>query len=85
MSYCGNDSPKSFFALLRGLFRGRLRTVALGVCLLAGAMSGVPIPPEEIERHMQNMSKAKIAQVLEREHQPGGDPPAEGQCRCPYA
>lgn len=43
--------------------------------------TGVPIPPEEIEQHMQSMSNAKIAQVLEREQQPGGDPPAEGEIR----
>jgi hypothetical protein len=77
MSSCDNESAKSVLARLRGLFDGQPRTLALGVILLAGALSVVPIRPEEIEKHMQSMSKATVVQILERKQQPPGDPPAE--------
>ena len=42
-------------------------------------MSGMPIPPEEIEERMRMMSKTRIAQVLEHEQEPSGDPPGEDE------
>jgi hypothetical protein len=82
MSSC-DDSARSVLARLRGLFGRRSRTLAVGVFLLGGALSGTPIRPEEIEEHMRSMSKAKIVQVLEREQQPPGDPPKEGETGLP--
>lgn len=80
MSYC-DDSAKSFLARLRGLFGRRSRALCVGVFLLGGALSGMPIRPEEIEEHMRSMCKAKIVQLLEQEQQPPGDPLGEGEGR----
>lgn len=72
------DDGKSLTARFRGLFGHRTRALCLGACLLGGALSGIPIRPEEIEEHMRSMSRAKIVQVLEHEQQRPSDPPGEG-------
>jgi hypothetical protein len=73
-----DKSAIPFLARLRGLFGRRSRALALGVFLMGGALSGMPIRPEEIEEHMRSMSKAKIVQLLEHEQEPPGDLPEEG-------
>jgi hypothetical protein len=55
-------------------FGRRLRVVAACLLLL---VSGAPIRPDEIEEQLSSMSKARVAQVLEHEGQPCGDPPGE--------
>jgi hypothetical protein len=65
----------SLLAKIRGLLGLRARALFLGVCLGVGALSGMPIRPEEIEKHMRCMSKAEVVQLLENERQPSGDPP----------
>ena len=76
MSY-SDISAKTFLARLRGLLGCRSRALAVGVFLLGGALTGMPIRPGEIEEHMRSMSKAKILQLLEHEQEPSGDPPEE--------
>jgi hypothetical protein len=71
-----DHSAQPFRARLRSLFGRRLPAVAAAVILL---MSGMPIPPEEIQERMRMMSKIGIAQVLEHEQQPSGDPPGEDE------
>jgi hypothetical protein len=70
-----DKSAMPFLARLRGLFGRRSRALAVGVFLMGGALSGMPIRPEEIEEHMRSMSKAKIVQLLELEQEPPGDLP----------
>jgi hypothetical protein len=69
-----DHSAQPLRARLRNLFGRRLPAVAAAVLLLT---SGMPIPPEEMEERMRMMSKIRIAQVLEHEQQPSGDPPGE--------
>jgi len=79
MSSC-DDCVKSFLARLRGLVGRRSRALAVRVFLL---LSGMPIRPEEVEEHMQCMSKARIVQTLEREQQRPGDPACEDEISPP--
>jgi hypothetical protein len=74
MSFCDRYGP-SLLAKIRGLLGLRARALFLGVSLGLGALSGMPIRPEEIEKHMRSMSKAEVVQLLENEQQPSGDPP----------
>ncbi len=80
MSYCDCSNP-SLLARFRGLLGHRSRALCMGAFLMGGALSGMPIRPEEIEELMCGMSQAKIVQLLENE-QPSGDPPnSEGVIR----
>lgn len=74
----GDDPAKSLLARLRALLGRRSRALAVGVFLLGGALSGMPIRPEEIEEQMRSMSEAKIVLILGSEQQPPADPPCEG-------
>ena len=65
------------FARFRDLLGRRAR--ALVGILILGALGAAPIPPEEIEKHMQSMGNAEIVQILERKQQPPGDPPDEDE------
>lgn len=73
MSSC-HVPAKSLLARLQGLFGRRSRALAAGVFLLF-----MPIPPEEIEKHIRSMSNAEIVQILERKQQPPGDPPGQDE------
>ena len=56
----------------------RARALALGLFLIVGAQSGLPIRPQEIEEHLRSQTKAEVLQVLEKENQPpGADPPGD--------
>lgn len=67
----------SLFVRFRELL-GSLSRVLVGVLVL-GALGAAPIPPEEIEKHMQSMGNAKIIQILERKQKSPGDPPDENE------
>lgn len=77
MSPC-HAPAKSLLARLRGLFGRRSRALVAGIFLLF-----MPIPPEEIEKHIRSMSDAEIVQSLERKQQPPGDPPGEDEAGLP--
>lgn len=75
-------SGRPLLARIRGLLGLRGRALFLGVSLGLGALSGMPISPEEIEKHIRSMSKAEIVQLLENKQRPSGDPPEdEGEIR----
>jgi len=78
MSFNG-DSGKSRIVRFRGLFGHRSRALCVGVFLLGGALSGMPISPEEIEEHMRSMSTARIVQVCEVEQRHPSDIPGEDE------
>jgi hypothetical protein len=50
-----------------------LRSLTLGLALLVGAQSGVPMSPDEIEEFMSRMTRPKIVHVL-REEQEDSEP-----------
>jgi len=54
-------------------FGHRIRSLALGMILLAGLSGGVPMRPEEIEELMSQTSRPKIVYVL-RQQDGDGDP-----------
>ena len=45
----------------------RIRCLTLGLTLWAGALNGVPMPPERIQELLQQMNQPKIAHVLREE------------------
>lgn len=71
---CCDVSERPLLARIRGLFGKRTRALCAGAFLILGALSCMPIRPEEIEEHMRSMGKAKVVQLLENE-QASGDPP----------
>jgi len=73
MPYC-HGARRPLLARVRGLLGRRARALCLGALLIGGALSGMPIRPEEIEEQMRSMSKAEIVQLLEND-QSSGDPP----------
>jgi hypothetical protein len=53
----------------------RLRTIFMCAALELGALSGVPMRPEEIRSMMNQINQPKLAHVLPTEDQNGDDPP----------
>lgn len=56
-------------------FSHKLRKATLGAALLAAALGGMPMKPEEIEELLQAHNRDEIVQVVEAEG-PEGDPVA---------
>jgi hypothetical protein len=54
--------------------RSRLRTVFLLGVLELGAISGVPMPPENIRALMDSINRQKLAHTLPSEQQSGDEP-----------
>jgi hypothetical protein len=54
--------------------RGRFRVLLLCVVLEVGALAGVPMRPDDIERLMQMMSRPKLVQTLPDETDEGDEP-----------
>ena len=54
----------------------RLRTIFMCAALELGALSGVPMRPEEIRSLMNQLNQPKLAHVLPADEQSGDDPPA---------
>jgi hypothetical protein len=52
----------------------RLRTILLCAALEVGALSGVPMRPEEIRALMNQMNQPKLAHALPSEKERGDDP-----------
>jgi len=57
-------SFRGVFSRLR-VFNRRARALALGIFLIAGALGGMPIRPEEIEEQWRGRSKLEMVQILE--------------------
>jgi hypothetical protein len=53
----------------------RLRTIFMCAALELGALSGVPMRPEEIRSLMNQINQPKLAHVLPTDDQNGDDPP----------
>ena len=53
--------------------RHRLRTILLCLVLEMGALTGVPMRPEEIEELMHTMNQPKVAHTIPDEHEKGDD------------
>ena len=53
----------------------RLRTIFMCAALELGALSGVPMRPEEIRSLMNQLNQPKLAHVLPADEQSGDDPP----------
>jgi hypothetical protein len=47
------------------LLNRRSRALALPIFLVAGALGGLPIRPEEIEEQWRGQSKSEMVQILE--------------------
>ena len=54
--------------------RRRLRKILLCLALEVGALAGVPMRPEEIEKLMQDLARPKLAHVLRHENEKGDGP-----------
>ena len=53
----------------------RLRTIFMCAALELGALSGVPMRPEQIRSLMNQLNQPKLAHVLPADEQSGDDPP----------
>jgi hypothetical protein len=53
----------------------RLRSILLCVALEVGALSGVPMRPEEIRSLMNQINQPHLAHVLPNDEEGGDDPP----------
>jgi hypothetical protein len=51
--------------------KGRLRFLLLCAVLELGALAGVPMRPDEIEKLMQTLARPKLAQTLPNENEKG--------------
>jgi hypothetical protein len=61
--------------------RARLRVVLACACLEVGALSGVPMRPEQIQELMHTMNQPKLAHVVPVEREQGDGPPEGEQSR----
>lgn len=52
--------------------KGRLRTLLCCAVLELGALAGIPMRPEQIEKLMQTLNQPKVAQT-DPDYRPSGD------------